>query len=789
MQIPWFNNKRIVVKKKINGSNRSLLEHLEILRKIKFHWWLIGIIFVLIVSWLIFPSEYRQQQIDLNDFKLGEKSPKTVISNVDFDYREIIESEEEKQRIIANVPPVFELDFQGLKKVEEQFDIVYKIKHDRMITDKLKQIKDLFYIEPSDKVGNLLIWSSDELLKNMKDETIRILSDILARGVIADSKDANFVQELAKIGYLKPKWDEIKKQIENETGLPATDEQIANKLTITIINRASGAISEKNVSVKDLMSWSEARMLVRNMANELPEPISDVVREMSEILRPNLVYNPSITKEFQEDIINKITSSNTRVVKNEKIITIGDLVTSSHIRKLKALSSEQRRIFFHSLPSILLLVSLFTIFLVTYLITQERSLFSEKRKVLALSILVLLMVALGSLIINQVPKLGLKMPGFLVPVALVSVIIAIIANVSLAIITVSVIGVFLAVSAGIGTSASFEYLTVYLTGGIVSAISASYARRRRHLIIPGLYVSATNILTILGLGLLVKDHPTILLTNCLVGGINGIIVALLTPGLLPVFEYISRTTTDMELLELSDLNQPLLTQLKEKASGSYYHSLDVAKLAETAAEAIKANPLLARVGAYYHDIGKMTKPEFFIENQKGENVHDKLNPSMSSRIISAHVKDGVKLAKASRLPQVVQDIIQQHHGNTLIGGLRFYQKAMESDKHNTVRLKDYRYPGPKPQTKEAAIILLADSVESARHALLRDDPSYSRLINFVREIIEDKTMDSQLDECDLTLRDVSLISDAFVKVLSGMYHTRIEYPKENETLPVITDNG
>ena len=788
MQIPWFKSKRIAVKKRSNGTGKSISERLEILGKIKLHWWLAGVAFVAIISWLVFPSEYRQQQINLNEFKLGEKSPKTVVSNVNFDYRETIENEEERQRIIANVPPVFELDFQGLKKIDEQFNIVYKVKHDKMVTNKLKQIKELFYIEPSDKVGNLLIWSSDELLRNMRDETMRILSDVLVRGVIADSKDANFAQELAKIDYLKPKWNEIKNQIESETGLTATDEQIAEKLNITIINKSSGSVSEKTVSVKDLISWSEAQIIVRNMANELPEPISDVVKEMAEIMRPNLIYNPALTKERQDEKINNILLSNSKVVKDEKIIAIGDIVTSSHIRKLRALSSEQRRAFFHSLPSVLLLVSLLTLVLVVYLATQEKNLFSETRKILALSILVLLMVALGSLIINQVPKLGLKMPGFLVPVALVSVVISIIANVPLAILTVCIIGVFLSISAGIGTTASFEYLLVSLTGGVVSAISASYARRRRHLIIPGLYVSVSNVLTILGMGLLVSNSPATLGTNCLVGGINGIIVALLTPGLLPVFEYISRTTTDMELLELSDLNQPLLIQLKEKASGSYYHSLDVAKLAETAAEAIKANPLLARVGAYYHDIGKMTKPEFFIENQKGENIHDKLNPSMSSRIISAHVKDGVKLAKDSNLPQVIQDIIQQHHGNTLIGGLRFYQKAMESDKHNTVRLKDYRYPGPRPQTKEAAIILMADSVESARHALLRDDPSYSRLINFVREIIEDKTMDSQLDECDLTLRDVSLISDAFVKVLSGMYHTRIEYPKETETLPVGTEN-
>ena len=165
-------------------------------------------------------------------------------------------------------------------------------------------------------------------------------------------------------------------------------------------------------------------------------------------------------------------------------------------------------------------------------------------------------------------------------------------------------------------------------------------------------------------------------------------------------------------------------------------------------------------------------------------MHDTLNPSMSARVIASHVKEGIRLAKEHKLPQIVVDIVQQHHGNTLIGGQRFYQRAMEADKHNTVRPEDYRYPGPKPQTKEAAVVLLADSVESARHAMLNGSPTYSRLGNFVKEIVESKTMDFQLDECDLTLRDINLIGDAFVKVLSGMYHTRIEYPKAAEAEPV-----
>jgi hypothetical protein len=784
MRIPWSKYKKILGRKQGKNIISSLFKRARV------HWWLTGIVFIFITAWLVFPSEYRQKFVNLNDFKLGEKSTKDVFASVNVNYQEIIETVAEKQKIQAEVPPVFNLDFQGLKKAEEQFEIVHRVQKDPTLSKakKIEQIRDLFYIGPSDKVGFILVEASDEQIKSMKEETLRIFSDVLSRGVIADSDDASLAHELAKIDYLKPKWDIVKEEIEKQTGTTATDAQIAARMNVTLVDTRLGSMSERTLSVKEMLTWSEARIVARNMANELPEPISDVVKDMLELMRPNLTYNPALTKENQERRISGLLSSNHKVEKDDKVIGIGELVTESHIRKLKALSAAQRQVILHSLPSVLLLVLLLSVLFIIYIEKQEPVLFSKPRKILAVSAVMLLTFALSNLVINQVPKLGLQSPGLLIPVALASIIIAVITNVQLSILAACIMGVLIAVLSGIGTVDSFEYFLVTLTGSTVAAIYVSHTRRRRHLIKVGLYVSLTNVITILGVGLL-TDEPLIKLgTGCLIGAINGLIVALLTPGLLPVFEYLSRTTTDMELLELSDLNQQLLIQLKEKASGSYYHSLDVAKLAETAAEAIKANPLLARVGSYYHDIGKMAKPEYFIENQKGENVHDKLNPSMSSRVISSHVKDGVKMAKDDRLPQVIQEIIQQHHGNTMIGGLRFYQKAMETDKYNTVRLEDYRYPGPKPQTKEAAIILLADSVESARHTLLHDDPSYSRIINFVREIIEDKTMDSQFDECDLTLKDISLISDAFVKVLSGMYHTRIEYPKEAEMVSVGTEH-
>jgi putative nucleotidyltransferase with HDIG domain len=784
MRIPWSKYKKILGRKQGKNIVGSLFKRARI------HWWLTGIVFIFITAWLVFPSEYRQKFVNPNDFKLGEKSTKDVFASVSVNYQEIIETDAERQKILAEVPPVFNLDFQGLKKAEEQFEIVHRVQKDPILskTQKIEQIRDLFYIGPSDKVGFILAEASDEQIKSMKEETLRIFSDVLSRGVIADSDDASLAHELAKINYLRPKWDIVKEEIEKQTGTTATDAQIAARMNVTLVDNRLGSVSERTLSVKEMLTWSEARIVAKNMANELPEPISDVVKDMLELMRPNLTYNPALTKDNQERQINGLLSSNHKIEKDDKVIGIGELVTESHIRKLKALSAAQKQVMLHSLPSVILLVLLLSVLFIIYIEKQEPSLFLKPRKILAVSAVMLLTFALSNLIINQVPKLGLQSPGLLIPVALAAIIIAVITNVQLSILSACIMGVLISVLSGIGTVNSFEYFLVTLTGSTVAAIYVSHTRRRRHLINVGLYVSFTNVVTILGVGLL-ADEPLIKVgTGCLIGAINGLIVALLTPGLLPVFEYLSRTTTDMELLELSDLNQPLLIQLKEKASGSYYHSLDVAKLAETAAEAIKANPLLARVGSYYHDIGKMAKPEYFIENQKGENVHDKLNPSMSSRVISSHVKDGVKMVKDARLPQVIQEIVQQHHGNTMIGGLRFYQKAMEADRHNAVRLEDYRYPGPKPQTKEAAIILLADSVESARHVLLRDDPSYSRIINFVREIIEDKTMDSQLDECDLTLKDISLISDAFVKVLSGMYHTRIEYLKEAEMVSVGTEH-
>jgi putative nucleotidyltransferase with HDIG domain len=262
------------------------------------------------------------------------------------------------------------------------------------------------------------------------------------------------------------------------------------------------------------------------------------------------------------------------------------------------------------------------------------------------------------------------------------------------------------------------------------------------------------------------------------GALNGLLVGILALGLLPSLESLFDITTNFKLLELSNLHQPILRQLILVAPGTYHHSIVLGTLAEAAAEAIGVNSLLVRVSAYYHDIGKIKKPAYFIENQmEALNRHDKLSPSMSSLIVTSHVKDGVELAKENNLPAPIIDIIRQHHGTCLI--TYFYQKAKDAEnpKLEEVREQEYRYTGPKPQSKEAAIVMLADAVEAASKTLT--DPTPARVQGMVKRIINNIFVDGQLEECDLTLRDLHQIAKAFVRILTGIFHHRVEYPGFN----------
>jgi putative nucleotidyltransferase with HDIG domain len=317
--------------------------------------------------------------------------------------------------------------------------------------------------------------------------------------------------------------------------------------------------------------------------------------------------------------------------------------------------------------------------------------------------------------------------------------------------------------------------TIYaFVGSITAAFSVIRCKKRSALLRGGSYVIAVNVLSVIIILLFkgelfaAKAPPSILFA-----AIGGIGVTAIVSLLLPILEYSFKVTTDISLLEFLDLDQPIMKNLMVSAPGTYHHSVIVGNLAESAAEAVGVNPLLARVSAYYHDIGKIKMPDYFVENQSGSiSKHDKLTPHMSSMIIVNHVKEGIELAKQNKLPEPIIDIIEQHHGTMMVS--YFYQKAKEQGEDVTPVEEDYKYHGPKPQTRVAALLMMADAVEAASRVLT--DPTPARIASLVDRIINHIFIDGQLDECELTLKDIHEVKKRFSYILTGIFHKRIDYP-------------
>jgi cyclic-di-AMP phosphodiesterase PgpH len=306
--------------------------------------------------------------------------------------------------------------------------------------------------------------------------------------------------------------------------------------------------------------------------------------------------------------------------------------------------------------------------------------------------------------------------------------------------------------------------------GIICSILLLGVRRRTAIIKAGILIGCVQALT----SFLLTRFQTVDLEPYVLLLLNGVVYGIIVVGILPVFEYLFNTVTNIRLLELADFDNPILQKLMMQAPGTYHHSLVVGNLSDAACQAVGANALLARIGAYYHDIGKLSKPEYYSENQDiVGNKHDTLAPTVSKMVIMNHVKEGIELARKARLNWRLIDFIQQHHGTSLV--YFFYRRALENLDEKEVGEEGFRYPGPKPSTRESAIVLLADSVEAAARAL--KEPNQASIAELVHKIINNKFIDGQLDACDLTLKDLEKISAVFIRILGGIYHSRVTYPE------------
>lgn len=337
----------------------------------------------------------------------------------------------------------------------------------------------------------------------------------------------------------------------------------------------------------------------------------------------------------------------------------------------------------------------------------------------------------------------------------------------------------LSLMVGVYFPASHLLVPYVLVTSLVSIISLQRSRTRSAFVKAGIHVALLSIPFALSSIVLGNDSSSSeILLRVIAGILGGVISAFLVSGVTPILESLGGYVTDMRLLEMATLDHPLLKDLSVQAPGTWNHSMVIGMMVESAADSIGANPVLARVGAYFHDIGKTKKPLYFVENQgSGENPHSKLSPSMSALIIKQHVKDGIELAKKYKLPDSLVDMIPQHHGTGLIE--YFYEKAVkEAEEGTEVDQGNYTYPGPKPQTREAGILMLADGIEAAARTL--QDPTSDRLQGLVQKMINKTFSSGQLNECELTLRDLHLIAKSFTRVLTAIYHHRIAYAEPAE---------
>ncbi len=512
----------------------------------------------------------------------------------------------------------------------------------------------------------------------------------------------------------------------------------------------------------------QARRRVSTLVNlALSEVQAGIVSELArDLIKPNSFYNAKKTDEARQLARENVAPVSRTIAEGEIILREGDIVTSLDVEALSALGLRQAKIEWQGVIGAVIFVLLITIVLGLYIFRFHQEYWVRWPSMLLLLLLLVLFILMAKLMVSDQAT-----RSYLLPPAALSMLLTVLLGPQLAI-TVTVL---FSVIVGFMAGGSLELAIYALVGGLIASLSLCRVERLSAFFGAGVYVALANLAVILAFHLPKQDYDAVqLLTLAGFSLVNGGLSASITLAGFYLLGTLFDITTSLQLMELARPTHPLLRQLLLKAPGTYHHSILVSNLAEEAAGRIGADALLVRVGAYYHDIGKTVRPYFFVDNQvEGANVHERLDPRTSAQIIISHVTDGLDMAKKYRLPSKVRDFIAQHHGTSL--ATYFYQQALESD-GDEVNEEDFRYPGPKPQTKGTAIVMLADSCEAAVRAERPD--SLESLEELVRKIIGGKMLDGQLDECDLTLHDLDEVRGAFVSILQGVFHPRIKYPEE-----------
>ena len=725
---------------------------LERIRTTTYHKWAIGIATAILLTLILSPA----LQLPLKDYKVGDIITKEIKSPQDLLVEDEKSTQEKRIEAEKSILSVYDYDPTALRDAENRIGPTFKLLADSFRTTEKGIDPNALRKKEWDSSLNLPLTSGEwQILERRRfnpsigETALKLISPVLRRGIVNDKE------------LLDP--DAIK-------GVVIRNIQTRN---------------ERNIFPPfTFYDLKEARTKLRTQVDllspSLKGELQPIVLKIAEhFVRSNLTFNKNETEERKKKARERVTPVFYQVKRGEVILRPGEKVQEEHLFKIIALKKAQERT---HIPSILIGLALLTFLLLAsvyqFSTKNIRKITLSQKDLLFFSTTLIGTIAFLKLFQMVTDILGaefLAIPtssySYLFPIATGAMLIRIVINSEVAIVFAILAGYF---SAAIMGNQLFFFIFAFV-GSVVGAHGVARCEQRSILVKAGLTVGGINLLMILSYNL-ISGNPfkMSLLSDLVMGFLGGALTSVLVLGVAPIIESFFGYTTDIKLLELANMDNPLLKDLILQAPGTYHHSVIVGSLVEGAAKSIFANPLLARVSAYYHDIGKLKKPLYFIENAGRESKHDHLTPSMSSLILISHVKDGVELARENHLGQRIAHIIQQHHGTSLI--TYFYQKAKEKENPEMDPLDedDFRYPGPKPQTKEAGIVMLADAVEAASRTL--SEPTPSRVKGLVQRIINSIFLDGQLEECELTLKDLQKIEESYSRILTGIFHQRIDYP-------------
>lgn len=714
---------------------------------------LIGFTFLVAITTLLLLSGYSSGFSE--DYKEGEIVRRTVVATSDVTTIDLAETEKRRAAARESVRPIFNFDSTRSVSSAESFRAAWDDLKHQVESKNANQKPPVWSGEGGGPVAGAIIahnFDADRL-----ERLTALLRDVGDDYIYDDADSDRLRQEIVLVDVRNPSEQMI---------VPSPRTRMT---PLTAIRR------NLELRVLKLNGWSQE------------EKVS-LVEAMAPLIRPNVVLDQTATVTAKETEANKVPQVPISLKRNQVIAREGELVTPSMLAQFAALKSTGRSGRpWHYLVGLLLVVT--AVYWAAWKFTEHRSttamLSLSKRMAFALvgsaivveTALMRVGFTVGDSVALQMKSAPFNDPtiwSFAIPFAAAALLVTMLVDTQLAFLT----GLVTALFAGMLAPAGVPTVVFAMISCSAAVYGIGRYRERQSVTLAGLITGGANVLMALAL-IAYAEQPftlnaVLLAIGC--GFAGGLLTAIFTAGGLPINESLFGILTDVKLLELSNADLPVLGQLALRAPGTNQHSHAVGQLAEDACRAVGANSLLARIGALYHDIGKLAAPDYFVENQQGENPHDHLRPSQSAKIITSHVTYGMRLAKEIALPAKIADFIPQHHGTRTLHF--FLRKAQAMAKPGeTIDEKDFRYPGPKPEFKEAAIMMLADSCEAAARSLARPDPENIRAI--VVKIFDAVVSDGQLDECDLTLRELTTIREAMISALTAIYHARIDYPGFN----------